>query len=295
MAPNQTAMKNLRTDAEVDPSAGPTGEHGPVALVARHIDRHLVSLVDPDSYEAEQYRKLRYALEEKRVSGRGFVVGICSPAAGDGKSLTAINLAASLAQAPDAKVLLVDVDLRRQSASLKSNLRMPRLEGLGLTDAILGADITLQDVARPIAGSNVSVVLTGTPTTAPYEILRSARFDGLLAAASRHYDYVILDAPPVVPVSDCRVIAKCLDGLLMVVAAHRTPRGMLEEALDLLGPDKLLGIVFNGSDLMPRRYYGYYGYAMPTAAKRKRRNSTLHGLASQHGRRADPPAAKLTR
>ena len=92
-----------------------------------------------------------------------------------------------------------------------------------------------------------------------------------------------------------RVIGKRVDGLLMVVAAHRTPRGMLEEALDLLGPDKLLGIIFNGCDLMPRRYYGYYGYAMPTAARRVRRNSNPRRPASSDGRRTDIPPAKLTR
>ena len=295
MTPNQTAMKSPRPDVEVAASSGQAGKHKPAALMPKRIDPHLVSLADPGSYEAEQYRKLRYVLEEKRVAGRGFVVAICSPAAGDGKSLTAINLAASLAQAPDVKVLLMDVDLRLESASLKSSLNMTKLDGLGVTDAILGADITLQDVARPITGSNVSVVLTGAHTAAPYEILRSTRFDELLAAASRQYDYVILDAPPVVPVSDCRVIAKRVDGLLMVVAAHRTPRGMLEEALDLLGPDKLLGIIFNGCDLMPRRYYGYYGYAMPTAANRVCRNSTPHGMASRRGRQTGVPPAKLTR
>jgi len=295
MIPNQTALKSLRPDVEVAAGKEQTGKARPVALIPKHIDPHLVSLVDPDSYEAEQYRKLRYVLEEKRVAGRGFVVAVCSPAAGDGKSLTAINLAASLAQAPDVRVLLLDVDLRRQSASLKSSLRIPKPDGLGVTDAILRTDVTLQDITRPVARSNVSVVLTGTHTAAPYEILRSVRFDGLLTAAARQYHYVILDAPPVVPVSDCRVIAKCVDGLLMVVAAHRTPRGMLEEALDLLGPDKLLGVVFNGGDLMPRRYYGYYGYGMPTAAKRVRRNSTPRGLASRHGHRTDIPPAKVTR
>jgi capsular exopolysaccharide synthesis family protein len=254
-----------------------------------------VSLVDPDCYEAEQYRKLRYVLEEKRGAGRGFVAAVCSPAAGDGKSLTATNLAASLAQAPNVKVLLMDIDLRRESASLKSNLHIPKLDGLGVTDAIQRTDIELQDIARPLAGSNVSVVFTGTHTATPYEILRSTRFDELLAAAGRQYDYVILDAPPVVPVSDCRVIANRVDGLLMVVAAHRTPRSMLEEALDLLGPDKLLGIIFNGSDLMPRRYYGYYGYAMPTAAKRARRKSMPRGIASRHGCGTDVPPTKLTR
>jgi len=295
MTPNQTVLKSLDPDTETATGTGQTGRRRPAALVPRRIDRHLVSLVDPDSYEAEQYRKLRYVLEEQRVAGRGLVVAVCSPAAGDGKSLTAINLAASLAQAPDVKVLLMDVDLRRQSASLRANLRIPKLDGLGVIDAILRTDVALQDIARPVAGSNVSVVLTGTHTAAPYEILSSARFDELLAVAARQYDYVILDAPPVVPVSDCRVIAKRVDGLLMVVAAHRTPRSMLEEALDLLGPDKLLGIVFNGSDLMPRRYYGYYGYAMPTAAKRVRRNSTPQGPASHHTHRTGVPPAKLTR
>lgn len=295
MTQNHTALKSPRPDVEATTGAGQAGKRRSAALIPKRIDRHLVSLVDPDSYEAEQYRKLRYVLEEKRVSGRGSVVAVCSPAAGDGKSLTAINLAASLAQAPDVKVLLMDVDLRRESASLRTSLRIPKLDGLGLIDAILDADITLQDIARPITGSSVSVVLTGMNTVAPYEVLRSARFDELLTAAARQYDYVILDAPPVVPVSDCRVIAKRVDGLLMVVAAHRTPRGMLEESLDLLGPDKILGIIFNGCDLMPRRYYGYYGYAMPTAAKRLRRNSAPHGMASRDGRRADVPPAKLTR
>ena len=66
---------------------------------SRQVDKHLVSLTEPDSFEAEQYRKLRYILEEKRKPGKNTVIGICSPAAGDGKSLTAVNLAAALAQA----------------------------------------------------------------------------------------------------------------------------------------------------------------------------------------------------
>ena len=295
MTPNQTAIKSVQPDVEPAAHNGQEGRHKPAAILLKRVDPHLVSLVDPDSFEAEQYRKLRYVLEEKRISGRGFVVAVCSAAAGDGKSLTAINLAASLAQAPGTRVLLMDVDLRRESASLRSNLHIPKPDGPGMIDAILGTDVMLQDVARPIAGSNVFVMLTGACTAAPYEILSSTRFDELLAAAARQYDYVVLDAPPVVPVSDCRVIAMRVDGLLMVVAAHRTPRSMLEEALDLLGPDKLLGIVFNGSDLMPRRYYGYYAYGMPTAAKRVRRDSTPQALASRHGRRSEASRTKLVR
>jgi len=242
---------------------------------AKQVDKHLVSMTEPDSYEAEQYRKLRYVLEEKHKGNDGVIVAVCSPAAGDGKSLTAINLAAALAQARDSKVLLVDVDLRRESASLKEHLRLGNPAPHGFTDAIMSSTLSLQDVARPLSGTNLSVVFTGSRVNAPYELLRSARFAQLLKEAAKTYQYVILDAPPVVPVSDCRVIRRWVDSFLMVVSAHRTPRPMLEEALDLIGPEKLLGLVFNRGDLMPRRYYGYYRYGMPMRQAQPRREPHL--------------------
>ncbi|MGE5624356.1 MAG: CpsD/CapB family tyrosine-protein kinase [Bacillota bacterium] len=270
-------------------------ERGQHELVPRRIDRHVVSLADPDCFEAEQYRMLRYVLEEKRVPSRGFSIAVCSPAAGDGKSLTALNLAAALAQATSVGVLLMDVDLRRESASLKASLRPGKTDGKGVTDVVLNGSLSLRHVARQLPGSNLSVVFTGTHApAAPYEVLRSPRFGALLAEAQRSYDYVILDAPPAVPVSDSRVIAKQVDGVLMVVAAHRTPRSMLEEALNLMGSEKLLGIVFNGSDLMPRRYYGYYGYGKPTA-KRGRGYTVPREGASRNGRRNPPPLMKQPR
>ena len=285
MPTNRAALKALHPDAPPVPEATMPPEPRP--LVPRRVDAHVVSLADRDSYEAEQYRMLRYVLEEKRApSGLGLVVAICSPAAGDGKSLTALNLAAALAQDVQTKVLLMDADLRRGSSSLKSYLGLGKsVNGLpGLCDAVLRGGVSLRDIARPLSGLNLSLVLTGADSPAPYEIFRSARFAALLAAARREYPYVILDAPPVVPLSDCRVIAKHVDGMLLVVAAHRTPRDMLEEALQLLGPQKLWGLVYNGGDLMPRRYYGYYGYAKPTAAKRHR--SAPRNTSWRHGRQA---------
>ncbi|HEY3860179.1 MAG TPA: CpsD/CapB family tyrosine-protein kinase [Gammaproteobacteria bacterium] len=254
---------------------GKTGRPKNAEINAKQVDRHIVSLTEPDSYEAEQYRKLRYVLEEKRRSNRGTTVAICSPAAGDGKSLTALNLAAALAQARDSRVLLVDVDLRRESAALKEHLKLGNPGVNGLTDAIMSATLSLNDVARPLQGTNLSIVFTGSRVSAPYELLRSSRFEQLLHEASKQYQYVVLDAPPVVPVSDCRVIRRFVDYFLMVVAAHRTPRPMLEEALDLIGPEKLLGLVFNRGDLMPRRYYGYYRYGMPMRETQPRREPRL--------------------
>jgi Mrp family chromosome partitioning ATPase len=144
-----------------------TGRPRSAEINAKQVDKHLVSMTEPDSYEAEQYRKLRYVLEEKRKGNEGMVVAVCSPAAGDGKSLTAINLAAALAQARDSKVLLVDVDLRRESASLKEHLRLGNPAPHGFTDAIMSSTLSLQDVARPLSGSNLSVVFTGTRVNAP--------------------------------------------------------------------------------------------------------------------------------
>src|SRR5262249_25418380 len=70
----------------------------------------------------------------------------------------------------------------------------------------------------------------------------------------------VVDAPPLCPVQDCRIIAHWVDGFLLVVAAHRTPRRLVGEALSVVDPGKMLGIVFNGDDQPPSSFYGYYGY-----------------------------------
>lgn len=226
----------------------------------RRLDPHLVSLTAPDSYEAEQYRKLRCVIEILHQGSEGAVIGVCSPAAGDGKSLTAINLAGALAQDTNIRVLFIDADLRRESDALKERLRFGKQLTPGLTDAIHSRNLGLQDVIRHLLAFNLAIIPVGSPSPAPYETLRSARFGELIAEARRRYDYVIVDAPPVVPVSDCKLLARWVDSFIMVVAAHYTPRMMLEEALDLMDEKKLLGVVFNRSDEHTSRYYGYYGY-----------------------------------
>lgn len=221
------------------------------------VDAHLVSLVAPGSLEAEQYRGLRHVVEHMHKAGEGTVVAVSSPTPGDGKSITAINLAGALAQDPEANVLLLEVDLRRPS--LGDNLG--DFTGRGLVDAILDSSLIVEDVVHRLPRFNLAVLPAGTRPNAPYEILKSPRLGELLAQARRRYDYVILDAPPVVPVPDCRLIAKWVDGFLMVVAADRTPRGALEEALNLMDPHSVLGLVFNCHDRSASRQYGYgYGY-----------------------------------
>jgi protein-tyrosine kinase len=230
-------------------------------VVVHDIDAHLVSLVRPASVEAEQYRVLRHLVEETRAGKACVLVAVSSPGAGDGKTMTSINLAGALAQDPTARVLIIDADLRRPSVAT-------RLGGSGdepgLIDAIRDPQRTLGDVVRRRPEFNMSVLPAGQPTPTPYELLNSPRLAELLDAARRRYDYIVLDTPPVVPFPDCRVLGKLVDGFFLVVAAHRTPRGLLEEALNVMEPSKVLGIVFNEAERPLSSYYdAAYGYPQP--------------------------------
>ena len=231
------------------------------------VEDHLVSLLEPTSFGAEQYRALRHLIEQLHKSADLSVVAVSSPGVADGKTTTAINLAGALAQAPDARVLLVDADVR--GAALATRLGFDDRVGPGLVGAILDATLTLEAVAQARPHLNLSVLPAGRLPSAPYEVLKSPRIGELLAEARRRYDYIVLDTPPLVSVPDCRVIGNWVDGFLVVVTAHRTARKLLEEALNVMEPGKIVGLVFNGDDrhlsrnsyasYAPRRSFGRNG------------------------------------
>jgi protein-tyrosine kinase len=240
----------------------------------RHqLEDHLVSLLAPASFEAEQYRALRHMIEQLRRSSTELsVVAVSSADAGDGKSTTAINLAGALAQAPDARVLLIDGDLR--GANLANYLGLDEQEAPGLVDAILDTNLTLEAVVQKHPHLNLSIVSAGRRPSAPYEILKSPRVGELLAEARTQYDYVIVDTPPLVSVPDGRVIGKWVDGFLIVVAAHRTPRKLLEEALNVTEPGKIVGLVFNGDD----RHISRGSYSSKRSSGRRATEGRRDGL-----------------
>jgi capsular exopolysaccharide synthesis family protein len=223
-----------------------------------HVDPHLVSLLDPTAAEADQYRVLRHAVESRRRTGGLTVVGVSSPGVGDGKTLTAINLAGALAQAHEHRVLLIDADLRRPAVA-----RALALTGtVGLVDALIDPAIGLEAVAQARPPFELSVLPAGRATSTPYELLKSVRLGELLDAARARYDYVVVDSPPVVPFPDFRLINRWIDGCFLVLAAHHTRRRLVEEALDVLDPATLLGLVFNRDD-GPMAAYRGRAYARP--------------------------------
>ena len=218
----------------------------------------LVSLVAPHSMEADQYRALRHTVERLHRDAGQQVLAITSAGAGDGKSVTTLNLAGALAQSRQARVLVIDADLHRPSIARYLGLEEADLPGL--SDALELETCTFQSVVKRLEMLNLSIVPAGTRRGGIYELLSSPRFASLLEQARGHFDYVLVDTPPVVPLPDCRVIARWVDAFLVVVTAHRTPRRAVAEALDLLDPAKVFGFVFNGDDRPLTRYAGYYTY-----------------------------------
>jgi capsular exopolysaccharide synthesis family protein len=252
--PPRRVVEPLRPASPPRPAAPPR----PVVEFSRPVDKsriapalldeHLVSLQAPSTAAAEQYRVLRHLVETLRRRANLQVIGVTSPAGGDGKSVTAINLAGALSQSDDARVLLVDMDLRRPAIARYLHIEQARPT---LADALGTPGLALKDSVIHISRFNLAVLQAPVSAAAPYELLRSPRLETLLAEARQQYDYVVVDSPPFVPYPDCRLISKSIDGFVMVVASNRTPRGVLAEALKALDPEKAIGYVFNAHPSRP--------------------------------------------
>jgi capsular exopolysaccharide synthesis family protein len=214
------------------------------------LDERLVSLLPSRAAEVEPYLTVRHVLEEAQRRAGVSVVAVSSPLAGDGKTTTAINVAGVLGHGGE-RVLLVDADLR--NPGLARHL-LPSNEAPGLVDAILDASLSLPDVVVSLPHLAFDVLPAGRSTAAPYDVVHSPRFGALLQEARGRYGSIIVDTPPLIPVPDGRIIERSVDGVLVVVAANRTPRKLVAEGLRLIDPAKLIGIVFNGDTERPRGY-----------------------------------------
>jgi protein-tyrosine kinase len=219
--------------------------------MATAIDRRLVTLTAPDTFAAERYQGLRLKLEQLRAEKALRVIAVTSPGAGDGKTLTSINLAGVLARESDTRILLIDADLRRSSVSEQLGLEAG---AAGLADLIAGSKKQLAELIRRPEKCGFDVLPAGSSSRSVQKLFRAERFTQILAEARERYDYVLLDTPPLVPVYDAAVLARQVDGVILVVAADRTPRRLLGAALDLLDASKVIGLVFN-ADTSP--LFGY--------------------------------------
>jgi capsular exopolysaccharide synthesis family protein len=223
--------------------------------VVADLDHHLVAALAPTSLAAEQYRSLRTRL--KRVeSGRPLrAIAITSPNKGDGKSLTAANLALTMAQEFQQRVMLIDCDLRRPSVHHLFGLS----DGPGLADVLMSA-AELDQALVALPDYHLTILPAGLPPSRPAELLGSAAMRRTLDTLRTRFDRILIDVPPVAPLADLHVLAPMVDGLLMIVRAGITPKPAIERALAGLDAAKVLGLVLNESGGESTAAYNYEGY-----------------------------------
>jgi tyrosine-protein kinase len=226
----------------------------------------LVGQADPHSMRLEAFRTLRTNLRFVDVDNPPRVVVLTSSMANEGKSTTACNLAITLASA-GARVILVEGDLRRPRVADYMGL-----EGaVGLTDVLIGR-AGLDQVLQPWGDSPLSVLTGGALPPNPSEMLGSTQMTDLLAALRARADMVLIDTPPLLPVTDAAVLARECDGALVVIRQGRTTREQLTRALEALRSvdARVLGTVLNMAPAGGAGGYGYGYYAGEYASRSDR-------------------------
>ena len=210
---------------------------------------------DLDSHYAEAARSLRTAVYFGMVEGEGNLVQVTSPDAADGKTTVAANLAIAMAKAGQ-RTLLIDADLRKPRQAERFGLS----EAKGLSTA-LSSDVAVEKLVQQSGLEGLDVLTSGPIPANPAEVLGSARFASLLETLGKKYDRVIVDSPPVLPVTDARIIASRCNVTLMTLRVDKTTRKRAAAARDsLIGAGaKILGVALN--DMPSGIGYGYgYGY-----------------------------------
>ncbi len=203
----------------------------------------------------EQYRRLAAALHHAQ-HGRGIkVVMIASAMPGEGKTLTATNLALTLSESYRRRVLLMDADLRRPM--LHHVFRVPNTSGL--TDGLAGPVDGKLSVSQ--LSPRLSLLVAGQPAPDPMGALISERMRRVIDEGAASFDWVILDTPPVGLLPDANLLAAMVDVAVLVVAANRTPFALARKAAEAIGRDRVMGVVLNraADGAVPGGDYAAYG------------------------------------
>lgn len=196
----------------------------------------------------ESYRMLRTRLMRAQTTQGIRSIVLSSAVSNEGKTLTTFNLAQAYAGLEDQRVLLVDGDLR---TSALSKFFAPN-SGPGLSDALAG-EASFADAIMATNKSNLYFVPTGEKMAPPPELYASERWKEFLSWAGECFKVILVDAPPISPLSDFDLIAAGCDGIVFVVRAQRTHRELLQKAAAQVDPKKLLGIVYNATQSESRK------------------------------------------
>lgn len=217
--------------------------------------RQLITKDNPKSPISEQYRTIRTNLQFSAVDSELRSILVTSSSPGEGKSMTAANIAITYAQ-QGLRTLIIDADLRKPTVHY--TFRLDNLRGLS---NVLVNESTLDEAVNETAIPNLDVISSGPIPPNPSELLGSRRMQHILEEAKKIYDLIIFDTPPVLAVTDAQILADIVDGAILVIRSKRTEFEAAEKAKEALEPAqaKLLGTVLNDREKDKANYYYYYG------------------------------------
>ena len=220
----------------------------------------LVSPLNPREPPAEEFRTLRTRLNHIQTLQPLHTLVVTSASPAEGKSFTAMNLAVTQSQLADQRVLLADFDFRRPTVD--KNFQVSASPGL--TDYLLGK-APLEQALRRVEGTNLYIMPAGEPVPNPLELLNLKECKALIQGLRNHFNWVILDSPPLLFAADGNLLATMCDGTILVVRIGTTTFDSVTRALQSLCENNVLGIVVNGArrgELYSKyTYYHDYYYA----------------------------------
>lgn len=248
-APERQAAEP-RVSAPVAAGAPPTPDFSRGGVCVSTTNPYLAVINDPASRASEEYRKLKSMIVKQTKKSNGLLntIMITSTLPNEGKSLTALNLAVSLAQEYDNTVLLVDADLRSPSISKYLGIE----PALGLSDCLSNGVELSQALVKTGIG-NLVVLPSGSKVTDPVELFLSGKMLSLVNELKYRYSdrYIIFDTPPVLPFAEAHAIGSIVDAVVFVVKEGYAPISSVKEALDTLKGTNILGIAYNCAESGP--------------------------------------------
>ena len=221
----------------------------------------------PKSIAAEAYRSLRTNIQYSSFDKKYQTLVVTSANPGEGKTTVAGNLALALAQG-ESKVLLVDCDMRRPSVHKRFRIS----NTYGISDLLVG-NKKMESVAHKY-NDNLTIVPSGKIPPNPAEMLGSKAMTAFLEEMKKHFDYIVLDTPPLQAVADAQILSTKVDGSLLVVRAGVTKKDAVHNAVSIINKvnGNIIGTVLNAADNSKDKYYYYYGDEEGRTGRRTKRH-----------------------
>jgi capsular exopolysaccharide synthesis family protein len=265
-----SSRSSRRNGAGPEVTNGTSGDNKGLVTITGPSSEIIVSRY-PKSVISEAYRSIRTAILLSSADHPPQVISFTSGAAGEGKTVSAINQAVVLGQA-GGRVLLIDADTRKPR--VHRVFKLPNAAGLS---TFLTGQSTLDEVIRQVSlsdvpGGNVEpatngqgslfVLPSGPLPPNPAELIGSTKMRETIETLRKHFDYIVIDTPPVLPVTDAVLVAGMSDGVVLVVRGQETPIDLVAKSRDRLASarTKILGILLNDVDITTGDYYHYHRY-----------------------------------